>query len=103
LVRKLAGKGAKVSVYDPVAMENARSLLGGTVSYAVSAKDCLQDSDCAFVATGWDDFKRLRPKDFKSLMATPVLVDGRRIYDQRSFRRAGIRIATLGTGPRPTN
>jgi UDPglucose 6-dehydrogenase len=101
LARRLAGTGASVSVYDPVAMANARDLLGSTVTYADNVKDCLRGSVCAFVATAWDEFKRLRPADFKSLMASPILIDGRRIYETAAFRRAGIKIATLGTGPHP--
>lgn len=99
LTQSLLSRKAVVTVYDPRAMDNARSVLGDQVHYAKSARDCLSGSECCFVATGWDEFKRLRPGEFKSLMASPVVVDGRRIYDQRPFRREGILIGTIGTGP----
>ena len=99
LVRTLARTGANISVYDPEAMENAKALLGSRVAYAKSAKDCLRGSECAFVATGWEEFKSLRPGDFKKLMVTPTIVDGRRIFRQAPFRKAGVRIETIGTGP----
>jgi UDPglucose 6-dehydrogenase len=101
LVKSLLSKHAEVSVYDPRAMSNAREVLGDGVRYANSAKDCLKGSECCFIATGWKDFRRLGPKDFKSLMASPVVVDGRRIYDQGPFLRSGIRMLTIGTGPVP--
>jgi UDPglucose 6-dehydrogenase len=99
LVKALVRKGAELTVFDPAAMENTRGLLGKQVAYAKSPKDALRGSECAFIATGWEAFKKLRPSDFKGLMATPVVVDGRRIYDQRKFTQGGVRIATIGTGP----
>jgi len=99
LIRDLVRIGADISVYDPAAMDNTRRLFGGQVAYAKSAKECLQGAECTFVATGWESFRRLRPADYKSLMARPVVVDGRRIYDQARFRKAGVQIATIGTGP----
>ena len=101
LVRNLIKAGASVSVFDPAAMENARTLLGSEVGYAKSARDCLKRSECAFVATGWGAFRSLKPTDFKTLMASPVVIDGRRLYDQGQFRKAGVRIETIGTGPSP--
>lgn len=99
LAKALARMGAAVSVYDPAAMENAKRVLGSQVAYAESARECLRGSECAFLATGWDAFKKLPPRDFKALMASAVLVDGRRVYRQEPFLRAGVSIATIGTGP----
>ena len=99
LVRKVIKADATVSVYDPVAMKNARTLLGSRVTYAKSPRDCLKGAECVFIATGWNAFKNLKPKDFKTLMATPTVIDGRRIYNQGPFRREGVRIVTIGTGP----
>jgi len=104
LVRSLVGKVAGVSVYDPVAMGATRQLLGSQVTYAKSVKACLKDSECCFIATDWGEFKRLRPGDFGSLMKRPMVVDGRRIYDRARFLKAGVSIATIGTGsPRRAN
>jgi UDPglucose 6-dehydrogenase len=99
LTQSLLSRKAVVTVYDPRAMGNAKLVLGDRVQYAKNARDCLSGSECCFIATGWDEFKRLRPSEFKSLMAFPVVVDGRRIYDQRPFRKEGILIGTIGTGP----
>ncbi len=101
LVRALIKIGADISVFDPAAMGNAKNLFGSQVVYANAAKECLHNSECAILATGWSGFRRLKPKDFKSLMARPVVIDGRRIYDQGRYLKAGVRIATIGTGPRP--
>lgn len=99
LARTLVKIGADVTVYDPVAMENTRKVLGAQLTYADSAKSCIRGSECVFIATGWDEFKSLRPKDIRTLMASPVVVDGRRVFDQQRFRKAGVRISVIGTGP----
>ncbi len=98
LTRALIKAGADLSVYDPVAMESTKELLGSQVEYAKSPKDCIRGSECVFVATGWDEFKQLPPSDFKALMTSPAVVDTRRLYSQDRFRKAGVRIATIGTG-----
>lgn len=99
LARTLVKIGADVTVYDPVAMDNTRKILGAQLSYSDSAKSCIRGSECVFIATGWDEFRSLRPKDFRELMTSPVVVDGRRVFDQQKFRKAGVRISVIGTGP----
>jgi UDPglucose 6-dehydrogenase len=99
LAKALIREGAEVTAYDPAAMQNARGVLGAQVTFAKNAKGALRGSECAFIATAWDDFRRLRPIDFKALMASPVVIDGRRVYDQGRYLRSGVRIATIGTGP----
>jgi UDP-glucose 6-dehydrogenase len=99
LIKSLVRIGAEITVYDPVAMENTKKVFGSQVSYARSARECIRGAVCAFVATGWDQFRRISPKDFRALMGSPNVVDGRRIYDQGRFLKAGVNIATIGTGP----
>jgi len=99
LIRALTRTGAEISVYDPAAMRNAKQLLGSQVVYARSPRECIKGSECAFIATGWGSFKNLKPRDFVELMRTPVVIDGRRLYDQRPFRKSGVLIETIGTGP----
>ena len=99
----LLKKDASVAVYDPAAMDNARMLLGNRVTYAKTELDCLAGSECTFIATGWERFKKIKPKDFTTRMASPVVIDGRRLYDQDSLLKGGVSVATIGTGPRSDN
>ena len=100
LAKILIKEGAEVTVYDPAAMQNAKEILGNQVAFAKTARAALRGSECAFIATAWDEFGSLRPSDFKSLMASPMVVDGRRLYDQERYLNAGVHISTIGTGPR---
>jgi UDPglucose 6-dehydrogenase len=99
LVERLLNEGARVTACDPKAVENARRVLGDRVVYTESARECLRDSDCCIVATGWPEFARLKPSEFKTLMRDPAVVDARRILDAEALRAGGVRCATLGSGP----
>ena len=61
------------------------SELGNKIKYADSIEDALEGSECALLLTEWDEFKNLKPADFKKYMKTPNLVDGRRIFDFQEF------------------
>jgi UDPglucose 6-dehydrogenase len=87
IVRRLLDEGAKVVVYDPKAMDNAKRIFGEDVEYASNVEECLKDSECAIVVTEWDEFRKLRPEDFIKLMKTPAVVDGRRIYDPEAYSK----------------
>ncbi len=71
--------------YDPKALETAKIELKEKIFYAPSIKDALEDSECALLITEWDEFKKLKPDDFKKHMKTPNLVDGRRLYNYEEF------------------
>jgi UDPglucose 6-dehydrogenase len=80
VVNGLQERGATVTAYDPVAIENAKGYLDG-VDYANSAEAALTDADAAVVVTGWDEFKTL--DEAFERMAEPVVVDGRRVIERR--------------------
>ena len=80
VVNSLQERGATVTAYDPVAIENAKGYLDD-VDYADSAAAALTDADAAVVVTGWDEFKTL--DEAFERMAEPVVVDGRRVIERR--------------------
>ncbi|MCD6592803.1 UDP-glucose 6-dehydrogenase, partial [Candidatus Bathyarchaeota archaeon] len=96
LAEKLLGKGAKVRVHDPKAMDNARKILGDRVEYAANLEDCLRDADLCILATEWPEYKGLSQEDLIRLMKSPALLDCRRIYDPEKFRK--VRFAAIGLG-----
>ena len=98
IVKKLLEKGAEVTLYDPRATDNARKIFGNNVDYANSVKDCLQSSECVLIVTEWDEFRNLKPDDFIELMKVPAIVDGRRIYDPKTFI-SKVRFKAIGLGP----
>lgn len=72
--------------YDPQATLTAKEVFGDKIQYAENLEEALKDSECAFLITEWDEFKKLTPNDFKNKMKTPNLIDGRRIFDYDKFQ-----------------
>jgi UDPglucose 6-dehydrogenase len=97
VIGALLDDGANVVAYDPEAVSNARSLLGDKVTYATSAKECIAGADVCIFTTGWEEFKALEPSQFRRLMRSPAVVDGRRIFDPKRFRAGGIPFLRVGT------
>jgi len=98
VIRRLLDEGAIVVVYDPRAMGNARKIIGDSVIYAKSIRECLSGADCCIIITEWDEFRKLKPEDFIAYMRRPVIIDGRRIYESAEFkRREDIIIILVGT------
>ena len=78
-------KPRQITAYDPVAIPEARKIFGEKIIYCNSAEECLKNTDICFVVTEWDEFKDFTPSFFKERMKTPIIIDGRKIYDVETF------------------
>lgn len=97
--RHFAARGVPVTVHDPAGCDHARTLLEGRVRFAESMADCARESDLLFIATPWDEFKRLSPHDLKRGQRKPVVVDCWRILSEREFALVAD-LVVMGMGPR---
>jgi len=76
IANALLQEEARLRVYDPAGLGNARTVLGqGNIKYADSVDDCLKGAELCILATPWDEFKSLKPEDFTQNMKKPVLFD----------------------------
>ncbi len=66
-------------------LENARRILSEKVELMPDAISCLKGADCCILMTEWDEFRRLRPSDYKSSMKAPNIVDACRIIKRDDF------------------
>jgi UDPglucose 6-dehydrogenase len=98
VIRLLLSEGALVRAYDPVAMPVARKLLPG-IGYASDPYDLADGADALVVVTEWNEFKQLDLHRVRGLMRTPVVVDGRNIYDPKEMAQLGFVYRAVG---RPT-
>ncbi|MHB2037624.1 MAG: UDP-glucose dehydrogenase family protein [Nitrososphaerales archaeon] len=98
IIKKLLEEGASVVAYDPAAMENTSKVFGNQIEYAKTALDALKDADCCIIVTEWEEFRLLRPEDFKSTMKNSVIIDGRRIFDPRVFDAKVSKFEAVGLG-----
>lgn len=96
LVQNLLDKGAKIRVYDPEAMDRVKQSLGGKIEYADKPYDTLKDADVLIVATEWNEFRQPDFKRMASLMKTPVIFDGRNIYNPQTVLAAGFTYHAVG-------
>jgi len=97
IINILLKEGANVTAYDPIAIPNAKAIFENKVKYTTSAAECLKNADCCILVTEWDEFKKLKPKDFVQNMRQPVLIDGRRILNPKRFSHR-LRFAAIGLG-----
>jgi UDPglucose 6-dehydrogenase len=96
LAARLAGEGATVRVFDPVASANADGKLGGAV-VCESALDALTGADAAVIVTEWPEFAELDwAGQVKDAMAQAVIVDGRNFLDREALREAGFSYEGIG-------
>jgi UDPglucose 6-dehydrogenase len=90
VIRLLLERQATVKAFDPVAIPQARSLLGDAITYAESLDACLREVDAVVLLTRWKQFEAV-PALLRGMRSPPLLVDGRRQLDPRSVPRyAGI-------------
>ena len=95
LSARLQAAGADVSVYDPVAEDEARKLIHG-VRFATDAIDCAADADAVVLVTEWDEFKTLDWSAVAGAMSGTVIIDGRNALDPQSVRAAGLEYEGVG-------
>ena len=94
-VKDLQKAGAIVSAMDPIAEEAAKRVLPG-IRYCASVYDCAEKADALVVLTEWNDFKELDFKRLKTLMARPLMVDGRNIYSREKLEALGFEYHGIG-------
>ena len=95
IVPGLIRAGATVRAFDPQCMEEAKQLLKG-VEWCDDAYSTMADADCLTVLTEWNEFRALDIKRVKSLLAAPVLVDLRNIYEPEDLYAAGFSYYSIG-------
>ncbi len=95
IIEQLLAAGAKVKVYDPVAMQSMK-IIQPYLKYCLNAYEAAQDSDCIIVVTEWDEFRYIDLKKIKEQMKTPCIVDGRNIYDPIKVRELGFKYVGIG-------
>ena len=95
IIRALETRGARIQVFDPQAMNHARSLLPN-VSFCANAYICAEGASALAIVTEWDAFRALDMDRIKKALVEPVVVDLRNIYLPADMRRRGFRYTSIG-------
>jgi len=96
IIEGLVGNGARVKVHDPVAMEVAAKLFGNRVEFAPEPYAAAEGADALCLVTEWNEFRQPDLARLKSIMRTPVLFDGRNVWDATKARAAGFTYYGVG-------
>lgn len=96
LIQSLLESGCEVKAYDPAAMHETKRKIGNVITYCNSIEETIEGTDALFLVTEWAEFRVLDPKRIVSLMKTPLVFDGRNIYDPREMREGGVTYFSIG-------
>lgn len=96
LIRLLIEAGAEVTVYDPVAMNECHRVIGNQVHYADDMYEAVIGADALLLVTEWKQFRVPNWELLKKTMHTPLIFDGRNIYDRDELETAGFTYYYIG-------
>lgn len=96
IIRHLLEAGAQVKAYDPVAMEEAKHMIGNKITYTNDEYEALDGVDAMILATEWPEFRFPDFSKIEKLMKGKVIFDGRNIYDAQDLREKGFSYYGIG-------
>lgn len=88
----------KIKVYDPIAMDNCRKILGdSSIYYSNNLIDCLSKTDIIILVTEWEEFKNIKWEDISKLVNKgSIVIDGRNIFDIKDVTNNGLKYLRIG-------
>ncbi|MDD4440086.1 MAG: UDP-glucose/GDP-mannose dehydrogenase family protein [Tissierellia bacterium] len=96
IINSLLKEGCKVKVYDPIAMNECKRILGNKVEYCNTSYDAVVDSDALLLVTEWKELRVLSWRKLKKIMRNPLVLDGRNIYDRKELEEIGFKYYNIG-------
>lgn len=96
LIDRLLEAGCQVTAYDPVAIPEARRRIGDRIAYAKNIYETVEGADVLMVVTEWKEFRLPAWARIRSLMKTPLILDGRNIYNIAEIEEAGFTYHCIG-------
>jgi UDPglucose 6-dehydrogenase len=99
LINVLVQEGALLRLYDPKAMENMKSVFPPdhpNIFYTSSPYAASEGANALLIVTEWEEFKNLDLEKIKKLMANPIIIDGRNIYDSQTVKELGFEYYAIG-------
>ena len=96
VIEKLLEAGASVKVYDPVAMDECRRRVGDAVVYCSDMYEAVVDADALVLLTEWKQFRLPSWTVIRKVMANPLVIDGRNIYDKAELIAEGFTYKAIG-------
>lgn len=98
----LLEQGADIYAYDPVGRENFKrrfpqgKIDKGNMTYVENIEEALNGANVCFIFTEWGEIKAITPEVYKNLMRTPLVYDGRNLYDTKEMKDLGVEYYSIG-------
>jgi UDPglucose 6-dehydrogenase len=99
IIEKLLEAGAEVVAYDPVAIHEAKRILGDKIEFAKDEYEACIDADAMILVTEWSEFRSPNFKVLKKLLKNKIIFDGRNIYDPAEMAEMGFTYYAIGRKP----
>ena len=96
IVEALLKAGAEIAVHDPEALARAREVFGDRVSYHRGNYDALPGADALLIVTEWNEFRRPDFARVRELMKSPIIFDGRNLYEPSVMKQEGFMYYPVG-------
>ena len=96
VINELLLKGVNISAYDPEAMPNMKTIYGDKINFASNSYEALDGVDCLLICTEWSEFRSPDFDKMKSIMKTPIIFDGRNIFDLEDMEDKGFHYESVG-------
>ena len=97
IINQLISRGIRVSAYDPKAMENFENYMkNDNIEFGKDKYEILDNSDCLIMLTEWQEFKSPDFHKIKNQMNSPVIFDGRNIYNQEELEELDFKYFQIG-------
>ena len=96
IIEELIDNGFKVNIYDPIALEEVRTIFSDKVTYSNSVKDSVVNSNLIVLVTEWDEFRNVDFSELGKSMKTKILFDGRNIYEPETLKENGFEYYGVG-------
>ena len=95
IIPRLIKEGAKINTYDPVAMDNFKSLKLN-INYFNNWQDAVRDADALILLTEWNEFRGIDLSELKLLLKTPIVLDSKNILSIQKLRSFGFKYDNVG-------
>jgi UDPglucose 6-dehydrogenase len=96
IINALLAEGARITAYDPEAMENVKNLLGNTISFASNEYEALEKADALVICTEWGIFRNPDFNRIKGALNQSVIFDGRNLFEPQEMKEKGFFYSSIG-------
>lgn len=102
LIDEMLKEGVQIRVHDPEAIANVKAIYGDKITYCDRPYSALEGVDALAIVTEWNEFRNPDFEVMRRLMKTPVIFDGRNLYEPKAAKAGGFTYYSIGRSSDPS-